>query len=237
MTAATVEKTSYKNARPFIEDLERKAGFRIKKDEADGSEKIEFDEKNINRAALSELRKSLGKPPNKAISAMRYLAGWTADFNDSWDVECYYCVGTLFALYQQKIGKKENLRKSWHHEENLRFYQRNFGASFYKLEQKMREERENAENKKEKLKTLEQRFTTVIRSKRAELPIRLRHAVLLLASYEIQIDWLELLKDLMRWKYFESPFVKKGVSPQRSWSQSFWKVSEENLEENTEEKK
>lgn len=236
MTATKAEKNSYKNARPFIEYLEHKAGFRGKKDEDDGFEKLVFDEKKIDRAALSDLRKDLGKPPNKAIFAMKYLAQWTRDFNDPWDTECYYCVGTLFALYQQKIGKKENLRKSWHHDENLKFYQRNFGASFHKLEEKIREERANADNK-EKLKTLEQRFTTVIRSKRAELPVRLRHAVLFLASHEIQINWLELLLDLMRWKRFESPFAKKGISPQRSWSQSFWKVSEGNLEENTEEKK
>lgn len=230
MTAAKAEKISYKKVRPFIEYLEQKAGYRKEINE-DGLEKLKFDEKSIDRAALSDLRKDVGKSPNKAIFAMKYLAQWTRDFNDPWDTECFYCVGTLFAVYQQKIGKNENMRKSWHHEENLRFNERNFGASFFKLEEKMREEKANSENKQEKLKTLEQRFTTVIRSKRAELPVRLRHAVLLLASYEIPIDWVELLYDLMRWKHFESPFVKGGISPQRSWSQSFWRVAEENLEE------
>ncbi len=37
----------------------------------------------------------------------------------------------------------------------------------------------------------------------------------------------------MRWKAFETSFAKKGISPQRSWSQSFWRVGEDTLEENT----
>jgi CRISPR type I-E-associated protein CasB/Cse2 len=238
MTATITDRKSFLNAR-FIKDLEEKAGFKFTKNEADNTEILEFNESRINRAALSDLRKDLGKPANKAIFAMKYIAKWTADFSDNWDVESYYIIATLFALYQQKVGKNEEAKKSWHHDKSLKSYQRNFGASFNKLELQMREVRESSDNKTEKLKTLEQRFITVIRSKRAELPVRLRHAILLLASYEIQIDWIELLKDLMLLKIYESPLAFTGTSPQRSWSQSFWRINEDILEENenSEEKK
>lgn len=216
------EKLSFKKALPFIEYLEGKAGLIRKKD------KLMFDEEQIDRAALSDLRKDLGKPANRALFAMKYVARWTADFKDPWDVEWYYCMGTLFALYQQKIGKREELRKSWHHKKSLKSWQRNFGASFSLLEQKLKEKKEKAE--KERLKTVEQRFTAVIRSRKAEMPVRLRHAILLLASYEISIDWVKLLKDLMRWKDFESSFFKKEPSPQRKWSEAFWRIGENVLE-------
>ncbi|MGI8468251.1 MAG: type I-E CRISPR-associated protein Cse2/CasB [Pyrinomonadaceae bacterium] len=226
-TAQIQTKNSFQKIRPFVEhELERLAGF--KKNDEDENVRGE-----PNRAALSELRRVLGKPINTAFPAYKYLCKWTADFeesrhSESWDVKCYFLVASLFALYQQGTFKNENNRLSWHHEEEIYPADRNFGASFRRLELKMLEDKDDAETSKGKSKSLEKRFSVLLNSRSADLPVRLRQAVLLLKSYEIRIDWVELLRDLLRWKRNEKSFstTNRRISPQRSWAQSFYKIEE-----------
>lgn len=208
----------YGKIRRFVEnELERHAGFG-----EDGT----FDEDKMNRAALAELRRVLGKPINRAFPAYKYVAEWTQDVEEGWDTECFYLVASLFAVYQQGRFDNDRHRRSWHHEENLFSADRNFGASFRRFELKMQED--ETEAKRERLKAVEKRFTVLLNSRRTDLPARLRQAVMLLASKEIRIDWTKLLIDLLLWKRSENVFfiANRKISPQRSWAQSFYKLEE-----------
>lgn len=200
-------------------ELERHAGF-----DEDGK----FDEKKLNRAALAELRRVLGKPINKAFPAYKYVCKWTENVREGWDTECFYLVASLFAVYQQGQFDNNKNRLSWHHEEDLKWYQTNFGASFRRFELKMQEDENDSETETQKRKNVEKRFSVLLNSRSTDLPVRLRQAVLLLASKEIRIDWVRLLEDLLSWKRNEETFSAQNrkISPQRSWAQSFYKIEE-----------
>lgn len=213
--------TKYK---PYIlglveRELESHAGF---------NEDGKFDERKMNRAALAELRRVLGEPINRAFPAYKYICNWTRDVEEGWDMECFYLIASLFAVYQQGQFDNDKNRRSWHHEGNTFSADRNLGASFQRLELKIQEEKGETETKKEKLKGVEKRFTVLLNSRSTDLPVRLRQAILLLASKEIRIDWVRLLEDLLIWKRRETVFSiqNRKISPQRNWAQSFYKIEE-----------
>jgi CRISPR system Cascade subunit CasB len=63
--------------------------------------------------------------------------------------------------------------------------------------------------------SVEKRFACLIDSHPDELPVRLRHAVSLLRSKEIAINWEQLLRDLLDWERDKRPV-------QRRWAREFW---------------
>ncbi|KAF0249553.1 MAG: CRISPR-associated protein [bacterium] len=148
--------------------------------------------KTENRAALAALRRGLGKPPGEAGETHRYIAYYIADLPDT-KADNYYLVGSLFALHQI----------SWNKEENLTLQKTNLGASFAKLKEKSDSE------------SIEKRFVALLNSHQEDLPSHLRHAVSLLKSNEIAIDWLRLLKDLQQW-------ANDDRQVQRNWARAFW---------------
>jgi len=209
----------------FVEYLEHLAGLGVT---ASG----EAGEREINRAALAQLRRTLGKNPNEAVDGFRYVTRWVEDAlsvkglqpyspKAEWCEECFYLVAALFAFYQ--TGEP---RASWHHEESpLR--DRNFGASFLKLEAVQAGDAPQAEGTgKERAKNLERRFTALLVSRQSDLPQRLRHAVSLLKSENVPVDWVQLLVDLQKWRSGEGVPYRVGdkASVQRRWAKSFWRV-------------
>lgn len=216
----------------FIEYLERLAGLSI----ASSDESAEAMEGEINRAALARLRRTLSKSPNEAVEAFPYVTLWVeralngermqtkSDESREWSEHCFYLVAALFAFYQ--TGET---RASWHHEEALlpNPDRRNFGASFLALEKAQAGDAPQTEGAgKERAKNLERRFTSLLVSRRADLPQRLRHAVSLLKSENVPIDWVQLLADLQEWRSAEvvTYRVGGGASVQRRWAKSFWRV-------------
>lgn len=228
-------KSAWKQARPFVESLERLAGFkRLKEGEAAGEDE-ESNERNINRAALAQLRRTLGKKPDEAVPAFPYLAGWTDGLQNRWQIECYFLVASLFALHA--VPAKQ---RSWHHGRGKGEAPRNFGASWRKLvDGKRDDDGEMPDEDEAKMTSLDRRLTTLLVSRRADLPARLRHAVQLLATNNIPVDWVQLLYDLMRWDagdWKQQSWSKsdyKTMSPQRAWAQAFWRVGEVDEESNT----
>jgi CRISPR system Cascade subunit CasB len=69
------------------------------------------------------------------------------------------------------------------------------------------------------LDSIEKRFAVLIDSHPDELPTRLRHAVTLLRSKDIPINWEQLLRDLLRWRAENRPV-------QRRWARDFWTRNE-----------
>lgn len=216
--------------RGFIEYLERLAGWSVDASRS-GGETVEGE---INRAALARLRRTLGKSPNEAVEAFPYVAWWVeraldserlgrkSDESREWGEHCFYLVAALFARYQ--TGET---RASWHHEAGLSRDRRNFGASFLKLEAAQAGDALQTEGTgKERAKNLERRFTALLVSRRADLPQRLRHAVSLLKSESVPIDWVQLLTDLQEWRSAEAVTYRIGGKPsvQRRWAKSFWRV-------------
>jgi CRISPR system Cascade subunit CasB len=63
--------------------------------------------------------------------------------------------------------------------------------------------------------SVEKRFAALIDSHPDELPTRLRHAVTLLRSKDIPINWAQLLQDLLWWSAEKRPV-------QRRWARDFW---------------
>jgi len=216
--------------RGFVEYLERLAGLNVASSGRGG----DAAEGEINRAALARLRRTLGKSPNEAVEAFPYVAPWVdralgSEFmqrknheSREWSEHCFYLVAALFAFYQ--TGET---RASWHHEETLSSDRRNFGASFLKLEKVQAGDAPPTEGAgKERAKNIERRFTALLVSRRADLPQRLRHAVSLLKSENVPVDWVQLLADLQEWRSAEAVTYRIGgrASVQRRWAKSFWRV-------------
>jgi CRISPR system Cascade subunit CasB len=162
-------------------------------------EYLEEIERNEDRAALAALRRSLGKSPGEAVEAHRYVL----PFNPAtWEESAYYLVGGLFALHPQSWRKDKGDR-------NLT----NLGASFARLGSEVES------------KSIEKRFVALLNCHEDDLAEHLRHAISLLRSKEIPVDWIELLKDLRNWNYSDR-------SVQLRWARAFWGRADEQVQTN-----
>lgn len=148
-----------------------------------------------DRAALAELRRSLGQPPGLAAAAYRHVY----QFNPSpYDEAAYALVAGLFALHPQ----------SWQPAEG-ETSKNNFGASLARLKKRVEENRRTED------KGTERRVVALLNSHVDELPEHLRHAVSLCKAHDVPVDWRALLADLRHWSH-EDRYV------QRQWARAFW---------------
>lgn len=152
-------------------------------------EHLEKLEASQDRSALAALRRSLGKSPGQAAEAHRHVL-WVGP--PSWEEPAYYLVAGLFALHPASWRKDEGDRQLT-----------NFGASFAWLKSKTDSD------------SIEKRFVALLDCHEDDLAEHLRHAVSLLRSKEIPVDWAQLLRDLRNWNH-EDRFV------QRRWARAFW---------------
>lgn len=146
-------------------------------------------ERTEDRAALAALRRSLGKSPGEAVEAHRYVLPFNPQFREE---PAYYLVAGLYALHPANWRKGEDDQQ-----------QTNFGASFARLKSKIDSD------------STEKRFVALLDCHEDDLGEHLRHAVSLLRSKEVPVDWGRLLKDLINWNHPDR-FV------QRSWARAFW---------------
>ena len=149
--------------------------------------------KNENRGALAALRRGLSSQSAAEVGMHRYVAGWLNETDREWDVKCFYLVAALFGRYP--------CTKTPGH---------NFGGSYREL--RIKKEREL----KKKDESLERRFVALLAADADSIGIHLRHAISLLASKEITVDWAQLLGDLRWWRQPEHRV-------QRRWAREFWK--------------
>ena len=151
--------------------------------------------RNEDRAALAALRRGLGKEPGAAPEMHRHVV--PRQPKDRLGQDLYYLIAALFATHQG----------SWK-AQGTSDHGRSFGASMARLKEATKSE------------SIERRFVALLNSHRDDLPAHLRHAVSLLKSKEIPIDWPLLLYDLRSWDHPDR-FV------QRTWAGDFWSGSEE----------
>ena len=145
-----------------------------------------------DRAPLASLRRGLGKPPGEAAEALRYVLPRIPQKGSLWDEDAYFLVGTLFALHQINWPSIDDSTQAT-----------SLGASFERLARKVESD------------SIEKRFVALLNCHQDDLPTHLRHAVSLLKSKEIPIDWARLLRDVRGWNHPDR-YV------QRNWARAFW---------------
>lgn len=144
------------------------------------------------RGALAALRRGLGKYPGEAPEMYPYVVPWTHGLRP-WQEEAYFLVATLFAWHRGSWPKSDNKEAT------------NLGASFARLAPPGADNRPG----------VERRLVALLNCHRDDLPSHLRHAVGLLKSKEIPIDWAQLLHDIQGWSW-------ESRSVQLAWARAFW---------------
>jgi len=146
--------------------------------------------RNEDRAALAALRRGLGKRPGEAAETHRYVLRFNPE---QWEETAYYLVAGLFAMHPESWSRKEDDKRLT-----------NLGASFAGMKSKADSD-----------SSIERRFVALLDCHEDDLAEHLRHAVSLLRSKEIPVDWLQLLQDLRNWTHEERRV-------QRRWARAFW---------------
>jgi CRISPR system Cascade subunit CasB len=141
--------------------------------------------------ALAALRRGLGRPPGEALEMHRYVADFLPEPKDRWDwsKQVYYLIASLFGLHPQ-IASEGNM-----------------GAHFARL----------CEGSSDPSPAVERRLNSLLASHPDDLYRTLQHAVSLLKSKDVPINWERLFRDLQRWDDSDS---RREV--QRRWAMSFW---------------
>lgn len=141
-----------------------------------------------DRGVLAALRRGLQYEPGTCIDMYPHIIPWLQKIKGKWNRDLHYLIASLFA-YHPSSGIIGNMGDV--------FRQISLGSG---------------ENN-----SLEQRFTTLLRSNPEDLAIHIRQAISLAKSKNIPINWHELFYDLKRWPY-ESNFPSY-----EKWANSFWK--------------
>lgn len=139
-----------------------------------------------DRRALAELRRGLGHKPGTVAEAYRHIVPWLPQNCDDWKEKPYYLVATLFSMHPQSGGAGISLGEA------LR--------------------RVKAETKSE---SIEARFVALLNAHPEDVAEHLRHAISLIRSKNIPIDWGLLLRDLRHFRN-ESAWIQK------QWAKDFW---------------
>lgn len=140
-------------------------------------------------ATLAKLRRGLTrKAADRDIWVYSHLWG-AAPQHEEWAA----LIASLFALWHQGGDGMHRQAASG-----------SLGVAFRQLRERQPES-----------ESVARRFAVLLDSHPDDLPIRLRHAVSLLRSYGVAIDWVQLLGDLLHWNAERRPV-------QRRWAREFW---------------
>jgi CRISPR system Cascade subunit CasB len=150
-----------------------------------------------NRQALAELRRGVSGEPGRLLGLYRYVGRFLAEGETGWNEQRFLLVASLFALYHQG---SETVSKST---------REGFGASFRKLYEQT-----------ERRPSVERRFLSLIACHADSLPDHLRHAITLMRSERIGVDWAQFLSELRYWSHSEQRV-------QRRWARQFFRGEEQ----------
>jgi CRISPR system Cascade subunit CasB len=152
-----------------------------------------------DRANLSSLRKSLGRAEGAQLLAYPVIGSFLPSKQRAWDEAKFILIAGLFASHIDLENPKLSFKGD-------------FGASFKNFQKACAAESPGAYD------GIDKRFSHLLESEAEDLPIRLRHAVSLLKSKSIDIDWPQLLKDLIGWG-------NPDRYVQKQWARSYWTPS------------
>ncbi|NQT19769.1 MAG: type I-E CRISPR-associated protein Cse2/CasB [Planctomycetes bacterium] len=152
-----------------------------------------------DRAALAALRRGLGKPPGTAAEMHPYVVPWLGEHTAPWQDAPLYITAALFAQWHQgTTAAADNVPQ-------------NLGCSL----------RECARIDPDRLKSVERRLVALLNCHPDDLHIHLRHAVGLLKSKNVPLNWSQLLYDIKGWGW-------ESRSVQRNWAKGFWATLKDN---------
>lgn len=140
-----------------------------------------------DRGAMANLRRGLGKVPGTVAEMHPLLLPWLPSGIPRQREDACYLLAALFGSYPSSGGQGT----------------RTLGASFRRLA-----------NRPDSA-SIERRFVCLLNAHADDLPGHLRHAVSLLKSEEIPVDWRRLLTDIRHWDHPD-----RWV--QRRWARDFW---------------
>ena len=143
--------------------------------------------------ALADLRRGLAGDPWNEIRMHRYVVPNLKDNMYPWDQKVYYMVAALFASHPDSGGMGD------------------LGDSMERLTGKTGSQ------------SMESRFIALLSAHQDDLFDQLRHAISLLKSKEIPVDWVQLCRDLRRWN---DPDRRTQIK----WSRSYWKSKKDEEE-------
>ncbi|MHA1797632.1 MAG: type I-E CRISPR-associated protein Cse2/CasB [Candidatus Helarchaeota archaeon] len=145
-----------------------------------------------NKAVLATLRRGLSSYEGVNIQMFQYIYPWLKNVDSNkWNEKTAFLTASLFALWHS--GSIEKVQDT-----------RSFGEAFGKL---MAEEKAS--------KSTEQRFMAILNSDPQDLPQYLKHAVSLLRSKKIGINWAELAYGIDHWNHHDKYI-------QAQWARDFW---------------
>ncbi len=143
-------------------------------------------EDDRRKSALASLRRGLGKPLGTDPSSYRYVVPWlSANFSKAQE-NAYFLVAALFALHPGSS------------------IQGNLGEHLGKI-------RQSSINPE----AIDRRFSALLSCHSDDLPVYLRQMISLLKSKEIDVNWGELLDDIVQWNRPDRRIQKK-------WARGFW---------------
>jgi CRISPR system Cascade subunit CasB len=152
--------------------------------------------KRGDRAILAALRRGLGKSPDEEFAPYHYIGRFLD--NCTRDQEnAHYLVASLFAIHQLSWPDAPQDRRP-----------SNLGSSFRILADRVEAEHGDRAS-------VERRFVALLNCHADDLPQHLRHAVSLLRSQSVPIDWAVLLDDVQHWGRWDS-------AVRRRWARAFW---------------
>ena len=169
----------------FVQSLKGLAGTR-----QTGEEESSAGAKNLG--ALAALRRGLGKPPGSVAEMYPYVMRYLPERASRNAEDAYFLIAALFAWHQLDWTAGEERKE-----------RRNFGASFHRLAL-------SADSQ-----SIEKRFVALLDARGEDLPEHLRHAVGLLKSKEIPVDWVQLLEQVSVWDHDDRRV-------QRAWARAYW---------------
>jgi CRISPR system Cascade subunit CasB len=146
-----------------------------------------------DRQALAELRSGLSGEPGRLFHMYRYVGRFLTEGETAWNEQRFLIVASLFALYYQgpaAVSDPQHL---------------GFGTSFRQLYEAT-----------ERRPSVERRFLSLIACHPDSLPDHLRHAITLMRSEAVAVDFAQLLSDLSYWSHQEQ-WV------QRRWARQFFR--------------
>ncbi len=143
--------------------------------------------------ALAALRRGLGRSPGDWAQMHPYVVPWLPRKERSWQEDPYYHIAALFAWWYQG-------RSSVVHNGRI---PASLGASFARLA--------DATDSP----SVERRFVALLNCHPDDLPDHLRHAVGLMRTDDIPVNWVKLLNDIQGWGW-------ESRSVQRDWARAFW---------------
>ncbi|HEU5348622.1 MAG TPA: type I-E CRISPR-associated protein Cse2/CasB [Ktedonobacterales bacterium] len=151
-----------------------------------------------NLGALAALRRGLGKPPGTVAEMYPYVVQYLPKQAGQRVEDAYFLIAALFAWHQLDWTAGEERKVN-----------RNFGASFRRLALSVDSQ------------STEKRFVALLDARGEDLPEHLRHAIGLLKSKEIPVDWVQLLEQVSVWDH-------DNRRVQRAWAGAYWSSSSSN---------